>query len=586
MDSCFCGHTKRMMKVVSNIYKKFKNFIWSKNFVLLLIVLLALILRLNALNFGLFTPVPFDDSEASHINTALRMFENKTLSANIITNNYAPFLSYVDATIFAPALLFSLIFGFFGNINELKEYFILDRTILVFLSRIMVALFSALTVYAIYRAGKKFFNSAIGIISALFFSVELINVVIAHKAIAWVPMLLFLVFALEQAGEVFETGRSRAYFLSTFFAVLSFASHMIGGIVIIPLIAAHFLRQKKIISLKSIFNTKLILAGIFFLCGLCIIFAVNPTALLWELNGQYTFEEHGFLDVFKTPYEPFYYSIKFLFILHPLLSLSALLGIALMLWQKQSKKLLLILSLPFFYYLYIGPLTCSFQARFFIIFIPFLILLGSFGFCALINMIKTSQGKKKILIILLVTAVISPSAYAAILWSKDIRQKSPNELAQNWINENLPENSKILINSLGGPMFLEENKEFLEFRKDTFGEESLTFRQNFIFNLENNKRLLPAFFPLSITHMPIEKWEEILKEYKFEYYILLNRAGEYYPHALAPTLQEKELVKEFVKLYDSEDIPFGRLNSYLHSIKKITGFWDIFGNSIKIYKLK
>lgn len=565
------------------MFKKIKKFIWSEKFILLLILLVALVLRLNALDHGPPSPITPDDNEAAHINTALRMFENKNFSVNMATNNYQPLLSYADAVVFAVTFAASLLLGLFHNIGEMRNYFILDRSVLILISRILVAFISAFTVYGMYRVGKRFFNSAVGLISALLLSVEIIHVVISHKTIVWLPMLLFLVLAFEYAGEVFKTGRLRVYLLATLFAILSYASHLVGGIAIVPLLAAHFLRQKKIISKKSILNRKLIFSVLFFILAMYLIFVINPTPLLWELEGQYVAEEHGFGAVFQEYYEPFFYPFKFFFVLHPLLSLLVLLGAIILLIKKQNKKLLLILSLPFFYYLYIGPMTFSYQPRFFIIFVPFFILLSSFGIFGLIELLKVSKKNKKILIVVLALLAVLPSFLIVYSWSTDIRKKSSAEVAQEWVNKNLQPDSKILTNYLSGHLYLEQNKEYISFMKKSFGENILGSRQKYILDLPDTKTPQPAFFPLSVNFVPQEDWGDILKEHNFDYYILVVRTKEQFPYEISSVLEKRELIKSFGG--NSEDETGGVWNWYKNSVDKITKFSDYKKNLIQIYKL-
>ncbi|NQU83930.1 MAG: glycosyltransferase family 39 protein [Parcubacteria group bacterium] len=558
--------------------KKIKNFIWSKNFILLLIILLALALRLNALTFMASAPVPSFAAEATPINTALRLLENRTLSVNMATNNYQPLLSYANAVVYAFAFAVSLLLGIFENLTEMKAFFISDRSSLILLSRILVGLISTASVYFLHKATKRLFNKTVGLIAAFLFAIELLSITVSHTANVWIPMLFFLILAFDQAVRVLKTGRIRAYLLAALFAGLSYGSHLVGGIAIIPLIAAHFLRQAKILSERAIFDRRLIVSGILFMLFVGLFFALNPMALLWEFQGSYVMEENGFGIAFEKPLEVFYYPFKFLFSLHPMLSILSLLGILLLLKNKDYKKCLLVLSLPFLYYLYISPLSFAYQPRFFVILTPFLLILSSYAIFQLVDIVKMkSKNLKKILLLAAVILISLPSFYFALNWSLYIRQGIPVELAENWINGNIPTNSKILLKPHGDSLFLEQNKEYISFVEKTFGESTITQRQNFLWNLADWQYPQPAFFVLDVASVPNEKWGEILEEHKFDYYIHNNWGIKLPTHELVDTLKEKELIKEFKM---SDEITTYKL------FEKIPGMHGARNrSSVEIYKL-
>lgn len=552
--------------------KKIINFIWSEKFILLLILTLALILRLNGLAYLNSSPVPFFASEATPINTSLRLMENQSLNVNILGNNYQPVLIYANALLYVFTFALSLLTGIFQNVEELKTFFILDRAPLVLLSRILIAAMSAASVYYLYKVAKKLFNGTIGLIAGFFLAIEFSHITTSHLATIWTPMLLFLILSFDQAIEVFKSGKRRAYFLAVFFAVLSYASHLIGGIAIIPLIAAHFLRHKKI-------TKNIIFSGILFIFSIILLFFVDRMGVMWEFGTKSFLIET--CPSFHSYYDSFFYPLKFIFNIHPVLAILGIIGIVFLIIYKKYKEVILILPLPVFYYLYLGPFSFTgCQIRFFTIFMPFLAILAA---CAIVHIVGAINIKsvnfKKLFLSVLTVLVAIPSLYIIFSWSLLIRQKSTDEQAQQWIIENLPNNSKILIEQLNGHwrIFIEKNKENISFIKENLGESALTERQKFILNLSEGKRPSPAYFLIATDFASEDKWNELFRNYKFDYYVFI---GEKF---VMPEFGMGKLLKSFEP--DNELNIDNLLTDVFEPFKMLPKFNNTHGSLINIYKL-
>lgn len=559
----------RLLTPRQDILKKIKKNIWNEKFILLIIIFLALILRLNALTYLGSAPVPFFASESTPINTALRLLESKSLNLNIPSNNYQPFLIYANMLLFAFTFAISLLIGIFQNIDEMKTFFILDRTPLLLISRIFIGILSAASVYFLYKATKRLFNKTVGLVAAFFFAIELIHISTSHIANIWTPTIFFLILSFDQAVKIFKTGHLRAYFLSTLFAVLSYASHLIGGIAIIPLIVAHFLKRKKI-------DKKLIFSGILFVLSIILLFFLDRMQILWEFGTKAFLTET--CASFNNYYNSWVYPLKFIFNFHPLLVILSLASIFFLVIHKKHKELLLILPLPVFYYFYIGPLTSvGCYPRFFTIFIPFLIILAAY---AIVQM-----SRKKLLLFFIVILFAVPSLYTISSWSLIIRQKSTNEMAQEWVYENLPENSKILVNQRTGQFFLEKNEEYLVFIKEALGEDELTQRQKFILNLSKETRPSPAYFVVRTDLLHSDEWGGIFRDYEFDYYIAIHREKDIPVPETTQMLEDRELIKIFKPSFMAGKNIENLVNDIRRPFEILPKIQDIHGNTIEIYKL-
>jgi hypothetical protein len=552
--------------------KKIINFIWSEKFILLLIIFLALVLRLNNLEYLNSSPVPLFASEATPINTALRLLESQSLNANILGNNYQPVLIYANVFLYAFTFVLSLLTGIFHSVEDLKIFFILDRAPLVLLSRFLIVAASTASVYYLYKAAKRLFNGTVGLIAGFFFAIELSHVATSHLAAIWTPMLLFLILSFDQAVEVLKGGQKRAYFLSVLFAVLSYASHLIGGIAIIPLIAAHFLKHKKI-------TKNVIFSGILFIFSIVLLFFIDRMGVMWEFGTKsFLIETCPFFNNYS---DAFFYPLKFIFNFHPVLAVLGAISIVFLVICKKYKEIILILPLPVFYYLYLGPFSFTgCQIRFFTIFMPFLAVLSAVAIVYAVDAINIKLvNLKKLLLAILTVLIAVPSLYIVFSWSLLIGQKSTDEQAQQWITESLPGDSKILIEQVNGRgrVFIEKNKENISFIKEKLGEGALTERQKFILNLPEGKCPSPAYFVVTTDMVAEDGMKEFFRKFKFDYYIFIGGKSD------TSKSEKGKLIKSFEP--DNELDIDNLLTDVYEPFKMLPKFHNTHGNVIKIYKL-
>lgn len=498
----------------------------STTIILILILGLALILRLN----GIHIDIPRDGGGSNEVdpsNNALRLFEYKVLFPNFPVYTHGLVLIYINALLYALTFSLSFLFGIFKDLVELRSYLMLNRDILILISRIFSAAAGAASVYLVYVSAKKLFNKKVGLLAALFLAVEFFHIIVSRKAIVWGPMMFFVLAAFCYAIDILRNGRLKSYILAAVFSGLAFGVHLVGGIAIIPPLAAHFFTQKKIISKKTFWNKNLFwLVGVFL--GLMALFmALNPSAWLYytegemysTLSGDFA-RGHGF-----NFWRPFYYPFKFIFEFVPFYSLFAVLSIFFLWFKGRQKELALLLALPAFYYIYTGPVSALYQARYFSPFMPFVAILAAYGICSL----SQRHYYQKIVLPILILISIAPSLYFSYLLTAIIRQENTVSKAVRWIYQNIPENSRILIQTQGGQFKINENKEFIRFVRDNFDPYFLTGKRKYLLELAENQLPRPAYFPLDLEIIRDKSIEQrILKEYKFDYFLALYYTEEFF----------------------------------------------------------
>lgn len=568
------------------------NFI-KKNYTPILLALilgLALVLRLN----GIALDLPSGGGGAAEVNpsnNALRLFEARTLIPDFRVNTHGIVMIYANVLIYLVTFSFAFILGVFSSLAELRDHLILNREVLILISRIFFAFLGTISVYLLYLVSKKLFNKRIGLLSALFFAVNFCFVFsVARKASVWGLMMFFILLALYCAVNVFKEGKTKHYLLSAMFASFAFGTHLVGGIGFIPLLIAHFSRQKKLFSKKAIMHSKLIWAATVFVGFMLIFVALSPTSwtfymeegMYQEVTATSGFENAGFGAL-----EPYYYVFVFLFQCMPLVSIFAILGVVNLIRRHRIKELLFITALPIFYYFYIGPFSGFYQARFFSPLIPFIIILSALGVDFVIDKIDKKK-LNKIILPLLAIVIIFPSVYFSYLLTLAVRESNVEKAALEWIYKNIPENSSVLIQTNGGQITLNENKEFSKFIKEDVGDSYLsTFKRDYLLNLSDSQYPKPSYFPLNMEIIREDALkEEILKTRKFDYFI-----ANYY-------IEEKFVLNElFVDLFKNSEL----LKEFSYRDSKIPRLEDDFvflierpvdllrrkymGVKIEIYKL-
>ncbi len=582
-------------KIRMNLAKKIADFIGKNRFMLekilnkktLLgaIILVALVFRLNGLDYELFNaPVSLFENEMTPINTALRMLNGQIFNIGIEGNIYQPVLIYLNMTLYAITLSFSLLLGIFHSISEIERYFILDRSVLILLSRILTAFIGTASVYCLYRAVRKMFGSTTAIVASFLFSIELIHITISHLATPWTPMMFFLILSLESSIDIFRGGSRKSYILAPIFALLSYGSHPFGGISIVLPLAAHIFKQKKIISKESFLHKFFILSIVIFVFGAVLLFIVHPAPIKNALIEGNAFGETGFGYYYEHYYDFFFYSFKSVFDYHPLIFILSAMAVIMLAIRKKFREILFISALPVLFYIYIGPLTFAFQVKYSVVFMPFFILLASHAIKEIAESLKFKVLSEKIILIIITAAVAVPSFYIAVKWSLVIRQKNTYELAKQWIYENFPADSKILIN---GKFFLNPNNEYLVFKKENFGSDSLTQRESYIFNDFPKEYLQNSYFPLETGQIKAADIDYILKKYSFDYYIAIDDgANAPVHHSWTKLLKTAQLIKKIEPSYENGVLAENIIVMPMKPFTTLPNINGAYGDAIMIYKIK
>ena len=201
-------------------------------YILLLIVTLGFLLRVNRLTIG-FPMLYVSQDEAIYHLSALNMIANGT---PFTIGNYGPLGAYVQFPflVLASAMLF--IEGKIHNLRDIEFLLLTQEGYMLFIPRVISAMFGTLSILATYWLTRDFFNKkSVALWSALLAAVSFNLVHVSHMARGWAPAIFFVLVAVDLAiKSVFKNRDELKNTFGAFVAAaVAFGFHQLSGIVIV-----------------------------------------------------------------------------------------------------------------------------------------------------------------------------------------------------------------------------------------------------------------------------------------------------------------------------------------------------------------
>ena len=430
------------------------------NWILLLIIVLALAVRLAGIEHGF--PFIFHPDEPTIVRSALGIrFEINPKHFDwphfYIYLNYFLYMVFAKFRSFVPGLglsdLFIKIFPLMWD----------DKLVFYYLTRCFSAILGALTVIPIYLSGKKLFGKSAGFFSALVFAFMPYHVRHSHYSLPDVPMVFFLSWGLYFVIRVLREAGIKNYILSGLFVGFSASTKYNGGLSVLMIPIAHFLRifekkkqnkAVKIITLKGL--GALILAGLMALVGFVVgtpyslldfkTFSKTdgPSGAFWQFTnvGSVTLPEHltkFFSDITNKLLVDTGYTVMIGFII-------LFLWLSYRLLKKKIEQreffLLFLYLMSLFLIWYVSGFQKNRSHYYFIVY-PFLALIFGY-FVDYFSFVFEKAGK--FLKVLFLLAVFLPPLVFSLLQSYSfVRGDTRNQL-QAWLIKNNKPGSTVVYN--------------------------------------------------------------------------------------------------------------------------------------------
>ncbi|AJF61451.1 hypothetical protein QT06_C0001G0611 [archaeon GW2011_AR15] len=402
----------------------------SKHKIVLFLILLNLTLNLIGINFGL--PDTWHPDELTH--SVTRMLSEKTLNPGRFT--YPSFYHYVLIAANIPYSAFLLLSGkaaMLATDSVLRQQTI---AIIFLTSRIVTAFFGSILVFLIYIIAKKVSNERAAIISAAFASLNMAIITYSHFATSDMPVTVMSMLSIYMILRLYEKPIRMNYILTGLAIGLATGTKYYAVVLVLLLIGAHLLATKKV----SI-NKNLIISGMLCAVGFLI---TTPFAIL-DFNTFFRDTTLLFTTVqtVQNLYDPVT-ALSYFFHLDnglgtPLFILS-LIGTAYCVYlARKNNKLLLLLSWAIGYFLLVSYIIHFSFLRYILPVVPIIIIFAGVFF----NYLLSFKRHRIITYSFLFAVLLFNFSYAIktdMLFVKDSRYSSTE-----WIKENIPDNSNILI---------------------------------------------------------------------------------------------------------------------------------------------
>lgn len=429
--------------------------IFKINIFLFVVIGLALFLRLWGINHDL--PYNYYPDERHFINRSLA-FGSGDLNPHWF---HKPALyMYILFFEYGVYFLIGRALSWFNSVDDFARYYFTDPTAFFLLGRTTTTLFGVATVYLTYLVGKKYGSERIGLLAALFLAVTFGHVRSSHFALTDVPTTFFSVLSFLFLVKIVDTGRFRYYLLAGLFAGLGTATKYYSITLLPSLYLAHILFHwsQNRFWWKKIIDTKIIggfaMWGFGFFLGSPYNF-LDPfwfrTHILPMFTGKggtvadkSVFQNSGqtplaILQIWDVIFSPMGMGI--------VLGFLSLVGVVYLCFRHSLKDLVLF-SAPLIFIL-IAAFTNPFysQGRHLNPIYPFLCLAAAVIVDKVLNV---GWLKRQSWVAALVCFLsIAPSVYQAVKFNYVISQKETRTLAKEWVEGNIPEGAKIVLDAHG-----------------------------------------------------------------------------------------------------------------------------------------
>lgn len=424
------------------MFNKNNHAITSSRYIFWSILLLALLLRL----WGIWNADSTD--EYNEVFEALRV-----CSGHLNFERWGKrFYLYILSVEYGIYYVVGWIFHIFDNSIDFATQIVRNLTPLFILARITSAIFGTASIFMTYLIGKSLVNKKVGLIAALFLCFNVVNIELSHYARVDATLCFVVLIAFYFVVRIHNAdleAMSKWYVLAGLFSGIAFQNKLPAVILVIPFLAAHLFKCQRKNLLKGIFSKELGYYGVFFILGLiignpAILFA--PVKFATSLLGAgkvYTIP----LNETKSDHIGFVaYIIYFYREMGFLLAILAAYSVFKSAFSKKREDILL-LSFIIPFYVLMGASQYMVSASYMIPLMPFLYILISKYLIQEIEKWEWSQKIRKAVLttgclVLLIHPVSNVISYEISMAGKNTRY-----LAKEWIEENIPYDSKILMDS-------------------------------------------------------------------------------------------------------------------------------------------
>lgn len=415
-----------------------------------IILLTALSVRVWGASYDL--PYIYHPDEPGYITISQNIFKTGNLNPHFF--NYPSLFFYVNALAYIPYYLLGKLMGTFDTPNNILPPLSLAMGVTqaqmpttVLLGRVITICFGVGTVGLVYFVGRQITGrTAVGVLASLMVAISPTNVWHSRLITPDTLVTFFSLASFLASILVYQQGKTWQYVVAGMCVGLTASSKYNGGLIVLPLLLAHFLHCGKAAFKQPKLYLALLLCGVGFL-------ATTPYAILDSakfLNDLRSEAQHYSTGHAGMEGNSLEWYLNYMWNTGGGLYLLAVLGI-LCGSILRPKETSLLSIFPLVYFAFISSFVVR-NDRTFLPLTPFLFLSAAWFLVSLSDQLRTLQAKSLRRLILSVLASLAIAALALPI-SKTIADiqrlttVNSRETARMWTDDNLPLGAKVAIES-------------------------------------------------------------------------------------------------------------------------------------------
>lgn len=446
------AHGKRCREYMRNISTNAESFTdnltQNARWLLIWVTLLAILLRIWGINFGL--PYLYHPDEPVSVTIAQRIFKTGDLNPRFF--HWPSVTFYLNALAYIPYYLVGRLIGIFVSPTDIPGPICLAMGVgqapmptTWLLGRVLTVTFGSAGVVLVFLIGRSLTNNtAVGLLAAVMMAISPTNVAISRFITPDTFTTFFVLLAFLGTVQVFQQGKLWHYIVAGAGIGLAASAKYNSVLIMLALILAHFLRHE----LKGVRERSLYFA---LLLSVVVFLATTPFALLdyqeFLTDLQYDVQHYSAGHAGMEGNTLNWY-LAYLWQVEGPIALLAVWEILRGMYAR-SRQTLLLSIFPLVYFTFISSLAVR-NDRTLLPLIPFLFLLASSLLVSLLGQSNIRRSRRA-LTISAMGALILVSLTLPVLETvkSNIRLTTVDsrETARVWIADNLPNGARIAIES-------------------------------------------------------------------------------------------------------------------------------------------
>jgi len=419
--------------------------------ILLYILAFSFLVRVAGIGYGL--PLWLIDDEPPFTLAALKMIQLKTLLPVFHLDEfktflyYPPYLSYLYLFPFSALLAAKYLF-FSGGLGQFLNYTVSDLSQFFIIARFLNVAFGVLSVWLLYKIAKNIFSAEggslpagrrgasgggyeyVALLSAFFLGTSLFHILLSATGRHWLPVSFLFILGLFFLSDE-KLSRQKRFLYAMLVAGVGIGVSIITVLLTFLILYWYLFYEKE--SVKDLLRGKTFYLASFLFVVLVILPAVIYPGSFGFGGDMTAGNTKTFFGILQSPF----LFLKPVALSEPILLIFAVIGLVLAFLHKRR------FFWPVFLFIYtysaIFYLFFRYEHRFTISLFPLLAILAAYGFYECYRGISNRIISIGFILILVVPLVLS-LRLSYLIYNDDSRIH-----ARQWIEENIPQGSKILV---------------------------------------------------------------------------------------------------------------------------------------------